>query len=69
MLQLGCVKSHACCEESVGFMGRPWARSDPGCAKQRARFAHYLLLRLQPMVEACAHDTGDARETATPRDQ
>ena len=37
-------------------MGRPWARSDPGCAKQRARIAHCLMLRLRRWVRACAHD-------------
>ena len=42
-------------------MGRPWARSDPGCAKQRARIAHCLMLRLRRWVRACAHDPAHAQ--------
>ena len=56
-------------------MGRPWARSDPGCAKQRARIAHCLMLRLRRWARAYAHDPAHAQgrtgkpNTVSPRDR
>ena len=54
-----CVWGHACCEESEGFMGPPWARSEPVCAEWRARVVHCLMLRPQQTMRR-THHRGEA---------